>query len=563
MNADSIVYYKEGMLVLDTGMSESTFSKSRLVERITEKGILAKKEDNDWTLSFWSFDNTLTDELNHDVLWTAPGFEGNTLKAYLEGDDKALKVKASATVVAVLEKILQSDFAFTSVGSGGIFISSDFNSVLFLPSVLFSSSVSCRSENINATYNELYLHENLTGKAAIRFTQAVISYRALTDKMPYNKINTVERHEDYLDHNYIPLKACIYGMDKELSGFIDSYLSIKMPKVQNKGAASKYVNIEIDDIYPLVCLYKELGLEENGDIPLTGILNKPQRNSDENQKVFEERCKKELNLFAKRLNRKRWFRHNKTMIGIASGVAVILAFFIVTYNAGASAKPTTKSLNSVQTVSMFYSAINRLDVDGVSLAGKGKRVKQISDTVSNFYVTGKAISMYDGSKSTVTPATWLNWNYDGGYRIFGITQFKVDNNEQSIFFTGPAKNTKGLQPLTEENGKTLAEGDTVVHNVSFYLLYTDDGETLHVLTRNDTVTLTYTGKKWLVTGCEVEEEDSISSCSELYADYVAAVNEADKDIKKICDILRVKYYWLSTDKEVQEAYKDLQENMPT
>ncbi len=565
MKADSVVYYKDGLLVLDSGMSESLFSKSRLSEHLNDKGLLARRAQNIWTFSDFGFEGTVTSDVTHNVLWTASCFEGYTLKDYLENDDDVLKFQAVSSVISFLEAAIKGNMKPEAVGAGGFFVSEDFNQVIILPSFLFSSAVSCRSAEINASYNQCYLHENLTGNKAVRFTQAVIGYKALTGDLPYREVDLVKRHEDHVDYNYKPVSESVYGLDNLLADFIDSCLCVKLPKQNSKSHnVAPAVWEDVEDDFPVEELNKSLGLTAEGTVGPGETLAPRRIPSNITQAEFEAKGESSRKTFGQKLKVKRWFRHNRTVLSIAAGAAVVAAFFVATYNSGASSKPCTRGLTSNQVVSMFYSAINRLDVDGVGYSGKGRQVKHIGETVSNFYVTGKAISMYDTSKCTVSPATWLNWNYEGGYRIFGLTQLEVDGQEEGLFFTGPERKDKSIAYLTEENGKTLSQGDTVQHEVSFYMLYTEDGQTLKVLKRNDIVTLTYLKNQWYITDCVIsEKEDAEVNISSFYASYVSAMDTTAGDVLGACDILRKSYYWLSTEREIRDAFEDLKVTMPS
>ena len=554
---DAIVYYREGFLVLDTGMTESTFSKARLADRMSEKGFIVRQGESGWKFDNWTFEENETDEVNHDVLWKGRAFKGLTLKNYIEGSDRSFASRCVSCVITVIEEAVKQNIDLYSIGAGGIYVASDFRSVIFLPYNLFRSSVSCRSVEINTGYNEFYLHENLRQKAALRFTQCVISYYAITGKFPYDNTDAIKRHEDLFDHNYMPLSDVVYGIDESLSTFVDSYLSVSMPKIQNKGNNRAFIEKDVNDSFPVRELNKELGLNEDGTLLEGNHLNNIERKSSLSFNEFTDKASKKRNTFIKRLKCKRWFRHNRTFIAVAGAVAVVFVFFVMMYKTGSSSKPTTESLDSIQTLSMFYSAMNLQDVDSVGISCHGKDTKNIMDIISNFYVSGKALSVYDSSQSTVSPASWFCFNYDGNYRIFGLTKLKIDGEEESLYFKGPAKNTRGLKPLVNEAGRDLHEGDTISHQSEFYMLYSEDGENLHVLKRSDNVTLTWIKNRWVITSLESKEEDSPCKKSSLYTDYSRALVDNGGDIDTALRSISDKYQWLPTEREILEC-KDIQ-----
>ena len=132
-----IVHAQTGSLTLDTGMTQSAFSKARITQRLSEQGLLAQKRDNSWQFTPWAFTGTRLAETEDGkaptVLLEGNGFEGATLGTLLGGDDAARSACAAATVCAVLEESLRQNSAPVPVGGGGIIVAQDFSKVLFLP----------------------------------------------------------------------------------------------------------------------------------------------------------------------------------------------------------------------------------------------------------------------------------------------------------------------------------------------------------------------------------------------------------------------------------------------
>src|SRR5574344_1466191 len=152
MTADEIVFVKNNKLYLDTSMTQSAFSKSRLSERLSEEGFIAtcteapsvENRSGSWDFSPWTFTGTLLktadDEsmsaasraLAETVLLEGNAFEGRTLKDYFDEDstrsseeEKAKVARAAAAVCTAIEYAVDKEIKLCNNGAGGIFLSLD------------------------------------------------------------------------------------------------------------------------------------------------------------------------------------------------------------------------------------------------------------------------------------------------------------------------------------------------------------------------------------------------------------------------------------------------------
>lgn len=607
MCMNEIVFEQNGKLYLDSSMTQSAFTKSRLSERMSEEGFLAVTNDGSWKITPWTFTGTMLkssdDDMNsasralaQTVLFEGDvrgaslqgqPFDGCTLKDIFDSNDTTLISGASAAVCSAIEKIMDDGLKCSGTGAGGIFVSRDCGSIIFLPEDLFETAVTCRGDGVYSEFEGRYVYRTLAGNASLRFTQAVIAYRALTGELPFTQVNTTKRHEDYLDHNFVHLANKVYGIDQSLSFYIDNAL-MRNPRIEvhsksplaDKRSFNEKVASQINkDIakeknahedknmlragmhFPLAALYHELGLTQSGAIPSSGELDKVVRTSSVTQEQFDAATKRVSNSFRKSLQTKRWFRHHRTGLTVSCCIIVALALIIANIWHSKLEEPTTQGLSPEQVVEMMYSSVNNLDVTAGQNCTKGKNPRNLVDSVSNFYVATKSRSAYDTSTTCVPPASWICWSNNGTYTIYGLTQFSIEGVQGSLNFIGPKKATHP-KTVTSSDGSPIADGTTTTRHVHFFHLYNESTDQLHVMEHNDTVTLTWSKNRWLVTDLAQDYKDNIVDFKKFISDYKAA-NDADSgDALTTRAALAATYSWISTPEEVTEAkMKIAAENM--
>lgn len=603
-----LVFQQNGKIYLDSGMNETFFAKSRMAERLEEKGFLAEKISGSWKFTPWNFTGTqlTSDVLPLDqempaakraaldtVLFEGEAFSGCTLKDYLDADEGALKseqktlpVYACAKAVTVLEEAVEQNVKLYQTGAAGIFLSEDFTKVIFLPPALFDQSASISGQEEYAKNQGFFINQNLNGPAGLNFLQSVITYRILTGRYPFSEINPFNRHEDYLDHNFIPLKNSIWGLDKDLSAFVDNALMRRQKNNSVNGKSSKGAkrsiqetfaaqirednkagksSEEIKDLtsfvlkFPLEAFYRELGLTSEGNLQPGDNLATVTRKAQISQIQFEEKAQKEYKSFNARLRNKRFFRKHKTVFSILFIALTVITAFSLSMHASNMKKPTTMGLTSIETIEMFLGGYNRLDVVAVQSSSKGHDARMLEDTISSFYVASKQRSIYSPQDTTVTPAEWILYNRNLAYSMNGLTQLYIDNIKGRLYFEGPAKNTRP-QPLTVEDGTLLQKGEEREHIVQYYVLFNDGPETLHIGKHRDNIKLTYDGKKWIVTQFQTNVELEEINLNEFKEDYAAALEKCQGDFLQTVQLLAEKYPFVNSKSEILEAQNYVKAN---
>ena len=542
---NSVISFEDNSLFLHTGLSESDFAKARLSDKILCKGLKAERTQNGWQFEDWQFTESVSK--NSEVLFSGTAFSGHSLKYFFENREahRPEFYAASAVSCTAISEALHSSKSVPQNGAGGIFISDDFSSVIFVPEEIFS--IACENAGADAAEEDvLYKNEYLSGSAQNNFILASIAYTALTEKLPYAQKDLKARSEDILDARYIPLKYSVWALDEQLSLAIDSILS------SGKGSPSGKDSGEHKS-FPLDILYRELGLSSTGRIPKDGELFSVIRKSSVSQEKFLLQAEKAHEKSEKKIARKRWIRHNQTKIFIALASVLVVSVVSLSYWSSQQTKPTTLGLTSEETVEMFYSAYNLLDVDACLQSGTGRGAKKISDIISNIFVSSKTRSIYDGDRSTLPPAQWLVTNVDGKNLIFGLTQFTVDGMKKNIFRQGPRRRDVKTK-LTEQDGLKLEKGMQEKHTIHYYLVNNDAEDLLSVMEQTDEITLTWNGTRWLITEIyNTENEITDFSWSEFVTDYKKCFYGENIYFMQAASSLREKYFWLSTNSEIIEA----------
>lgn len=535
-----LVFSKNGNIYLDTYMTQSAFSKARLSLRLTENGFIATKNDDGWSFSNWFFSGTKLEEGSEStpeaVLLEGAGFSGLTLKDFFDTQDNTRQYFASILVCSAIESAIKQNVPLNAIGAGGIVISSEFERIIFVPFDLYEMASQCAGTETYALSEGLYINKALKKNAALRFTQAAITYKVLTGNLPFTQMNEELREEDYKDHNYIPVSQKVWSLNQNIAQAVDNGLQA----TSHESASESYTPFPIED------LYRELGITPDGQ-PAPVI-----RKTNISNEKFEEEVQKKQKRFQQQLKVKRWFRHNKTGIGIASIAMVAMLAVAGTLINGIMQQPTTRGLTSFETVQMFYSAVNNTDTASAKSSSNCKSANTLIDMLSTIYVASKTRSAYNFKDKTVSPAEWFQFNYDGSYSIYGLTQFFIESKKGNLFYTAPARNTFP-KPISEEF-PDIKNKDKEEITVTYYLVYNEGDGSLFAEEKEDKLILTFTGNRWVITGIQ-QNTGKVTKID--YKAFVKEYNEVLKqegnDILKTAKHLNKSYAWIPTNSELLEA----------
>lgn len=576
METSKTVFEKEETLYLNTGMNQTGFAKCRFTERLAEKGMLAQKEEGVWKFSYWGFTgayvkssdvettSVVVKQMNERVFVTGKAFAGKTLKEYFDDEADGSANSAALAVCRVMEAAAERGVKIPVNGAGGIYLSDDFEKILFLPESVFEGAVTPLKDEEFRDEEGAYICRSLKGPSSLRFTQSVIAYRALTKKFPFAAKTKEERHEDYLDHNFVRLADCINGVNEELAFYIDNSLlrqaktvSHSHKKFQDKKSINERITstvLEKSDRKRNEEEQKKL-LRAGAAFPLNLLeeeLNKTERTPRLSEEKFRTEVSKRYSVLAKKIKVIRFFRNNSTVITVMACLAA--AFAIGTYSTlkNNSERVTTRGLTSFQTVQMFYANLNKLDTVQAQECVKGKQPMILVDSLSNFYVVTKQRAAYEPEAKFVPPASWLVFNNDCKYNICGFSKVNADGIPIDLKFDAPLKKEK-LPFITEEDGKLLEEGDTKNYTVKYYMILTEGVDKLLAIECTNNLTLTYHKNIWRITQNEQEQNEVYYDWNEFIEDYKAADEQTGKVASENINILSQKYPFISTQAELVTA----------
>ena len=106
----SVVTCSDEKIFLNTFMTSLEFAKARFSEKISERGVLAKKIDGAWNFESWNFEETNENSLGNVIL-EGKAFKGDSLKNLFakinfSEADKINAVRAGAAVVSAKKTLL-------------------------------------------------------------------------------------------------------------------------------------------------------------------------------------------------------------------------------------------------------------------------------------------------------------------------------------------------------------------------------------------------------------------------------------------------------------------------
>ena len=577
-------------IIFDTGLNESAFAKTRLSILLSESGIAAyadKKFGSDMTFSFseWKFDGVKTigdGDGAHVHLFGRFGEEEEMLslaEIFLRAErggeaERYAAAAASYAAVCAIEEAKKENVKIENIGAGGIYVKTAHGFaekpvLLFLPQALFDKACASGGESY-AKLQGFWISKALSERrSALSFTQAVIAYRALAKRMPYDKSDESARSTDEYDKNYMHLEHVINGVDKSLAESVDAALEFPSRTVEAErknargshgvhGAADTPHTAEAlhrtdrqkEKPFPLQAFYAELGIDDGAikEVPHPAAL--PQAEFDAKVAAYYKTKKRSLRA-------RRTFRRNTGTIAACFALAAVIAFFAFSAVRDARRRPSAVGLTSFEVVEAFYEAIHTQNVELVGAMSSGKVSKRYGDIVGSIYVVNKARSAYDPKNGIIAPETWFAFlseeNAEARRDVYGITSFTLDGRESSLEVRVPERSEKRT-PVRSEGGAPLDDGAQTAHTAEYYTVRTDGETGDFIVERNrDTVRLTYKKNRWAVTGIEEKEENVSVDTAAFKSDAICALQKYGGDAVLASSALKEKYPWVPDRIVVQRA----------
>ena len=569
-------------IIFDTGLSESAFAKTRLSNLLSESGIAACADKNfgsDMTFSFseWKFDGVKTigdGDGAHVHLFGRFGEEEEMLslaeiclRAERGGEaERYAAAAASYATVCAIEEAKKENVKIENIGAGGIYVKAAPGfakkpAVLFLPQALFDKACASGGESY-AKLQGFWISKALSERrSALSFTQAVIAYRALAKRMPYDKSDESARSTDEYDKNYMKLEHVINGVDKSLAESVDAALELpartveaerKNPRgshgVHGAAEALHTADGQKENSFPLQAFYAELGIDDGAikEVPHPAAL--PQSEFD--AKVASYYKSKKRSISARRA-----FRRNAGTIAVCFAASAVIAFFAFSAVRNTRRRPSAVGLTSFEVTEAFYEAIHTQNVELVGTMSSGKVSKRYGDIVGSIYIVNKTRSAYDPKNGIVTPEAWFaslsEENADARRDVYGITSFTLDGRKASLAVRVPERCEKRT-PVRSEGDAPIDDGAQTAHTAEYYTVHTDGETGDFIVERNrDTVRLTYKKNRWAVT--EIEEDDVPVDTAAFKSDAICALQKYGGDAALASSALKEKYPWVPDHTAVQKA----------
>ena len=571
-------------IIFDTGLNESAFAKTRFSNLLSESGIAACADKNfgsDMTFSFseWKFDGVKTIGDGDDAHVYLCGRFGEDeemlslaeifLRAEKGGEaERYAAAAASYAALCAIEEAKKENVKIENIGAGGIYVKNAAGfakkpALLFLPQTLFDKACATGGDSY-AKLQGFWISKSLSERrSALSFTQAVIAYRALTKRMPYDKSDESARSTDEYDKNYMRLEHVINGVDESLAESVDAALELpaRTAEAERKNPRGSHdVHGTADTLhapdgqkekpFPLQAFYAELGIAD-------GTLKKVPHPAALPQAEFDAKVASYYKSKKRSVSARRTFRRNEGAIAACFAATALIAFFAFGAVRDARRRPSAVGLTSFEVTEAFYEAIHTQNVELVGAMSSGKVSKRYGDIVGGIYVVNKARSAYDPKNGIVDPETWFAFlsEENAGTRrdVYGLTSFTLDGKESSLEVRVPERSEKRM-PVRSEEGAPLDEGAQATHTAEYYTVRTD-GETGDFIVEHnrDTVRLTYKKNGWAVTGIEEQEDDVLVDTAAFKSDALAALQKHGGNAVLASGALKKKYPWVPDPDAVRKA----------
>ena len=524
---EGILYISKESLELDTGLSNREATTGRVFQNLRENGLIIKSKDGE----IIGFDN-YTFETNYlnfpvgrkseSVFVKGPGFSGIPLYN-LFSQDKKKAIQGINLLSLAVEYAKQNEISIPNIGPLGMIIGTDENEgqILILPPTIFEKSLSSRGDTEASRYSGIFKKPSLQEIDSWRFTLSVYAYRIITDKNPFENLDTSERVLDYLDFNFIPLEALVSlkavdGTDIDthhLLSVITNNLRIISPEALKKSKRSEFAK------------YKT--------IPLPVIP------SDFSVEFLPYQTNPDYAKLKKKIDKTRFFRKNSFTFKILAGVLACVFIFVASIILDYSGRKTTFGLSPEAVIEMMYSGFNKLDIDVFEATLLNKSAgKSMGNLISTLNVQNKFREAYENDKATFTMDQWVNLKTPLTSYFFGITDLTLTLLEDG-----------------DNQKKYLAE---------YYLLTNNPDLMITGFKENDILTLVYKRGCWKVSNMESSQSDLEVDTAEFYKD-VEEVCNAIPDSQRfmqgviLCSELKPKYDWMPSVEAADIGYFELLE----
>lgn len=516
---DDLLFINEDSVMIDTGLSTREAAQAKLMQFLTEPGYIAEVKA-DGSVSFEPYTFTDSHEeiakgrKNESVFISGPAYKGIPFMEILQGEDTEKARLIAEKICKITEAALEKEIKLPNNGPLGTIAGED-GTILFLPPTLFNRALDSRGDSTYSFYEGCWKNTALSENDCLRFTAAAYAYTVYAGKSPFPEKDSQKRAADFYDKNFEKLSwFCKLQKNgdiidsKAIFSQIEQNLSCSAPEMDTSKKKKKK---------------KKLGIKS------TSITELP---SFDKRVISDSSTLPAYELQQKNIKRVRFFRKNGTIIKVCVVALIVLCIAIVSHIKNLMSRPNTLGKEPAQVVDMFYEGFDTLDTilfDATRTNGAGDG---ISNVIAAVFVTAKMRESYEG-KQIYTPSQWLNLKNPDQLDIYGLTQLKIEGEEE--------KNKEGINCF----------------KAHYYVLHTENLE-LFVSEVNDELTLTYEKDRWLISDF-VSEDHEIKIDSEAFYNDLREVAPANSPYKAadVINALSGKYPWLPTVEETDKGYEQL------
>ena len=541
--SNKIIQNTEDSIILDTNIDLRGFAQARLSSFMDEKGWIAKfdSSQNDFTFEPWYFSGT--QEAENDSIQLVGNYQpGKTLLSIIEENEKNTvltdSLKTIQLVIGAMESALQKNIELPLSGPEGTIIT-DSGEILFLPQNLFERSAISRTLEEYSTMLGCWINPGLDKKEGQLFMEAVYVYRVLSGKMPFANVSTEQRHEDYFDHNFVPIELLVPNVNRKLAYIVNTNLNrqgaIRISKnktsVRVQDTTLKCKNIPVDLITANDSLTEE----------------KIQRTNIEKDKYIKKQTR--------RIKKIRFVRNHNTILKVSAGLTLVLMLMTGIFISDKQTQYTSIGLTSEQICQAYYTGVAKLDVPLLQSICKGKKTNEIIDSISTQYVTVKMRQTNEKGLMAFSLAEWLYMNEDK-FLFSGITNLILDNEPINTDFYPFIRKDKP-EILTEENGILLKNGDTKEFYASYDYVNAKGDGIISIEKCKDVITVQYIKNSWKVIEVKQTSNQYDVDLIKFQEDYKEALIQSEGSVKKAVEKLRELYSWLPDQTELQKAAEEI------
>ncbi len=516
----AIFFSHDNTVFLNTNLSEELFAKTKFSLLLQEEGFIVTPTEEKIDFKPFKFTGTKTE--NEVVYFTAPDFTGKNAEdlVFTQKDKKALLF----SIIEIYLKAAKENIKLPANGLQGIIFDKVNNRFLFAPEKIFDRACGNLGKKNYSEIQDCWRDSLLSGKEALLYNAALLSYFALADKLPYPSDN--EKQVNISQRNFLPVEYLINGIDKNLAEAINQNL-LPNPKKE----------------IPIESLKKELFDQES---------KKHKISDEEFSTILKNYEKKQLEK-----QKRKHFKNRYQAKAIALFLALIFALIAVTSILREHGrKPSVRGLTSIQVVEAFYAGLHHMDTDYMAACESDcPEAKRYIMQIPQIYVSTQMKSAYNFDSGISTPENWLFFEPDTkksySHFVFGISNFTVDNEASCLNIKLPLIKDRKAKLHKKSDGSKLYSGDESHHKVHYFLVHTV-GEELVIDEYETEVILTFKNDSWKITKMNESMQSSSTGLLDFSLDYKASLYEEENNPLKATKNLKEKYRWLPYEKSMEE-----------